>query len=117
MFVSPRIYKLWPGKLPKADNRKQDYYFSYPLEKTDTTIFKIPGGFKSEALPQPKSLKCDYASYSTKYWYDAGQNSIYSTAKLILTDHKIPASKYADIKKFFDEVLMDDSQKIVIKKE
>ena len=117
MFISPRIYKLWSIKLPKAENRKQDFYFPFPLEKTDTTIFKMPDGYKNEILPQSKELKCDYASYSTKYWYDTGQHAIYSTAHLLLNQHKIPVAKYAEVKKFFNEVLMDDSQRIVIIKE
>lgn len=117
MFISPRIYKLWSTKLPKADNRKQDFYFPFPLEKTDTSIFKMPDGYKIDALPQPKNLQCGYASYTTRYWHDAAQNAIYSSAKLVLTNHKISVARYAEVKKFFDEVLMDDSQRIVIKKE
>ncbi len=33
LFITPRVYKMWPAKLPKADNRKMDYYFHYPLKK------------------------------------------------------------------------------------
>jgi hypothetical protein len=117
MFISPRIYKLWSVRMPRADNRKQDYYFPFPIEKTDTTIFKLPDGYKSEALPLPKDLKCAYASYTAKYWYDDRQKTIYSTSKLVISQYKIPASKYAEVKKFFDEVLMDDSQRIIIRKE
>ncbi len=115
MFLRPRIYKLWSGKLPAAENRKETYLFNCPFEKTDTSIFKLPEGYRSEALPKAKEMKCDYASYSTKYWYDPGQNSIYSTARLVLNKYEIPPAKYAEVKKFFDEVLMDDSQKIVIR--
>jgi hypothetical protein len=117
MFISPRIYKLWSGKLPKSENRKMDFYFGHPFEKTDTTIFELPDGFVSEALPKAKEMSCKYASYSTKYWYDAGHKSIYSSTKLILQQYKIPAADYADVKKFFDEVLLDDSQRIIVKKE
>jgi len=117
MFLRSRIYKLWSHKLPADENRKEAYLFNCPFEKTDTSIFKLPEGYIGDVLPKPKEIKCDYASYSTKYWYDAGDKTIYSTAKLALTHHVIPAVKYATVKKFFDEVLMDDSQKIVIKKE
>ena len=116
MFISPRLYKLWPSKMPKAENRKQDYYFRYPFEKTDTTIIKLPAGYTLDALPQVKTVTCKQALYSTKYWYHEEQKAIYSTSQLVLKQHKIPAADYAEVKKFFDAVLMDDAQRIVIRK-
>jgi hypothetical protein len=116
MFFSPRIYKLWDGKLPKSENRKFDYYFECPFEKSDTTQINLPAGFKPDALPKDKNLECEYASYSTKYWYDESKNALFSSAKLILKEYKIPAAKYAAVKKFFDDVLQDDNERMVVKK-
>ncbi len=116
MFLSPRLHKLWTERLPKADNRKLDYYFEEPFEKSDTTIYKLPAGAKPDALPQARQLKCDYASFETKCWYNESENSIYIASSLVLSQHKIPAAKYASVKKFFDEVSQDDSQKLVVKK-
>jgi hypothetical protein len=117
MFLTPRLYKIWSMKLPKSENRRLDYYFECPFEKTDTTVFKLPDGFTADALPGEKSLKCEYGSYASKYWYNATEKSVYSTARLVLTQHKIPAAKYAAVKTFFDDVLREDAQRIVIKKE
>ncbi len=117
LFISPRIYKLWTSVLPKAEDRKQDFYFSFPLEKSDTTVFKLPAGFSVEALPKVKELSNSYAGYSTRYWYNETEKAVYATASLVLKKHRIEAAGYADIKKFFDEVLMDDTQRIVLKKE
>lgn len=117
LFISPRIYRFWSGVLPKSENRKQDYYFSYPFERTDTTVFKLPAGTSVEALPKPKELSNVYATYSTKYWYNESEKAVYSTASLTLKRHKIPAAAYAEIKKLFDDVLMDATQRIVVKKE
>jgi Domain of Unknown Function with PDB structure (DUF3857) len=117
MFLTPRLYKIWTQKLPKAENRRLDFYFECPFEKTDTTVFKLPEGYTADALPAVKNIQCGYASYSTRYWYSETDKSIYSTAKLILLEHKIPAAKYAGVKIFFDDVLKEDAQRIVIKKE
>jgi hypothetical protein len=116
MFLNPRIYSLWAVKLPKAEGRKLDYYFRSPFEKIDTTTFKMPEGYSAEALPRSKELQNEYISYSTKYWYDEKERKIYSTAKLILKQYKISATKFAEIKKICDEISMDNAQKIVIKK-
>jgi hypothetical protein len=117
MFLAPRIYKFWETKLPKAENRKLDFYFHNPFEYTDTTIIKLPAGASIEALPKPSALSGTYAAYSTKYWYNETEKAVYSTATLILKQYKIPAAGYAEIKKLFDDVLMDANQRIVIKKE
>lgn len=116
LFISSRIYKIWPQVLPKSENRKFDYYFHNPFEKNDTTIYKLTGSMKPDALPTQKELKCSYASYTFKCWYNEKENSIYSVTALTLKKHKIPASDYAQVKTFFDNVMQDDSQKIVIRK-
>jgi hypothetical protein len=116
LFVNPRIYKMWSNKMPKAEDRKLDFYFRYPFEKYDTTILKFPEGFKPDVLPKEKKISCAYANYSSAYRYDEKINAVYSTCSLILKQHKIPAAEYAGVKKFFDEMMQDDAEKIVIKK-
>jgi hypothetical protein len=116
LFISPRFCRMWPGSLPKSDDRKLDFYFRYPFEKSDTTILKLPPGIKPDVLPKENELRCDYAVYKTKYWYNDSENSIYSATSLVLKQHKIPASAYATVKKFFDDVIQDDAQKMVVQK-
>jgi len=116
MFINPRLYKIYPESLPKAQNRRLDYYFRYPYEVDDTTVFKLPAGYVPDALPSVKEIKCDYAIYSTRYWFNEKEKEIYCSARLVLLQNKIPASKYASVKAFFDEVLLDGNQKLVIKK-
>lgn len=116
MFITPRLYKLWSRKLPKSDNRKLDFYFYSPFLQTDTTVYTLPAGFTMEALPKNKELSCPYATYATKFWFNEEQKAIYSTTQLVLKQQKIPAAGYAEVKKFFDEILLDDAQRIVIKK-
>jgi hypothetical protein len=116
MFLAPRIYRISTHKLPKAEKRKQDYYFKYPFEKTDTTAIKIPPGYKVDALPDSKNNRCSFASYTTKYWFNATNQTIYSTATLSLNQQKIPASSYKEVKTFFDNIQLDDQVRIVIVK-
>jgi hypothetical protein len=117
LFLAPRLYKIWGRKLPKTDNRRLDFYFNFPFEKTDTTVYVLPAGYKVDALPPAKEFKTEYASYLSKCWYDETQKAVYSSVQIILKQHVIPAAKYAEIKKFFDDVLINDGQKIVVKKE
>lgn len=116
MFLGTRLYKVFSSKLPKAENRKLDFYFYTPFEHSDTTVIKLPAGYTMEALPKAKELNCPHASYVTKYWFNEEQKSVYSTTLLVLKNHRIPAAGYAEVKKFFDDIALDDAQRIVIKK-
>ncbi|MBL7740483.1 MAG: DUF3857 domain-containing protein [Chitinophagaceae bacterium] len=116
LFMAPRIYKMWQAKLPKTDNRKYDYYFQYPFERHDTTIFRLPAGVKPDALPAGKELACDYAVYRSGYWYNEKENAVYSATSLVLKTHKIPAAGFAGLKKFYEEMLQDDVQRLVVNK-
>lgn len=117
LFLPQRLYKIYDRKLPKAENRRLDFYFRFPFETKDTTVYILPTGYKVDALPPAKELKNEFASFMSKSWYDERQNSVYTTVEIILKQHVIPAAKYAEIKKFFDDVLANDGQKVVVKKE
>ncbi|HMK05802.1 MAG TPA: DUF3857 domain-containing protein [Ferruginibacter sp.] len=116
MFLSPRIYKFWNYALPKAENRTQDFYFEHPMIQTDTTTYILPNGFVPETLPKAKNLKFEYGSFNTSYRYDEKKKAIITTAKLVLDEHKIPVAKFLETKKFFNEVLEEYTQKIIIKR-
>lgn len=117
MFLSPRLYKLTGSILPKGEDRKMDYFFHNPYQKNDTTVIQLPEGFSVDALPQPKEIRCPLASYVSKCWVDQNTKAVYSATSLVLNQHRIPAAEYPAIKKFFDEVALDDAQRIVIKKQ
>lgn len=117
MFLSPRLYKLTGSILPKSENRKMDFFFRNPYQKTDTTVIQLPEGFSVDALPQAREINCPMASYASKCWYDQQTKAVYSATTLVLNQLRIPAAEYAAVKKFFDEVALDDAQRIVIKKQ
>lgn len=116
MFLNPRVNSIWKTVLPKAENRKQDFYFDSPFIKTDSTIYNLPEDYVAESVPAPAELKCEYGSYKTSYAYVKEKNQIVSVARLELSQNKIPSGKYAEVKKFFDGVISEDTQKMVIKK-
>jgi transglutaminase-like putative cysteine protease len=117
MFLNPRLCEMWNKTLPKSEGRTQDYYFRGPFIKTDTTRYHLPPEYAVDALPKPDSIECAYATYTTDYLFDADKKQLISVARLELTQHKIPAAKYAEVKTFFDKVVSDGTQKLIIKKD
>lgn len=116
LFLPLHLSKSWSEKLPKSENRKSDFYFYAPFEKYDTTIYLLPAGSATDAFPTEKEIACDYATYRSKYWYDEKENAVYSASAFILKQQRIPANGYAQVKKFFDELSQNESQRIVVKK-
>jgi hypothetical protein len=92
-------------------------YLFFPFIKSKSqSLIKLPEGYVDDALPSVKDFTCEYANYKTSFFFEADKNSILSTSRLELTQLKIPASKYASVKKFFDKVMRKDSEMIVIRK-
>ncbi len=114
-FLNPRVNKIWSSKLPVYENRKLDFYFPNPFVKKDTTVILLPEGFAMDALPKEKELKCDYATYKSATWFNEKENALYTSTTLVLKNHKVLAKDYKQVKTFFDDVLQDDSQRIVVK--
>lgn len=116
MFLSPRVSQLWSYKLPPSEGRRYDFYFPFPFERTDTTVYQLPADYIAEVLPKTASLQCEYAEYSTNYIYDKERNQVVCTATFRLKKHIVPAQKYAAVKTFFDNLMSDESQKLIVKK-
>ena len=104
-------------KLPKAENRKLDYYFRFPFEVNDTTVYILPAGYKLDVCHLLKNLKLNTQAIFLNAGMMKSNDLFILHVQIILKQHVIPAAKYAEIKKFFDDVLINDGQKIVIKKE
>ncbi len=116
LFLSPRFSRVWMKKLPKADNRKLDYYFQNPFEKYDTTIYRLPPGSRPETMLKEKHLACPYSTYDVNCWYNEKENAIYVATTLVLKQLRIPSADYPLIQKLFDQIQNDHSQKLVVTK-
>ena len=76
----------------------------------------IEGGLMEEKKDDQKEFLIHNYGFKQPDEFEVDKNSVYSTARLELRQLKIPASKYASVKTFFDEVIQEDAQRIVIKK-
>lgn len=116
-FLNPRIYRFWEKALPKGENRQNDYYFNFPLVQTDSTIYQLPEGYVIESMPRPASFSFDLGSYSSDYVFDTQKNRLITTCRIQIDKHVIPAKTYMQAVKFFSDVIKEQQQKIVIKKQ
>jgi hypothetical protein len=116
MFINARIYKLWQNPLPAIKERKQDYYLQHPFLINDTTIYNLPVELSVETLPRSIYIKNELGIFTTSYTYNESKKILSTTAFLLFYQNKIPANKYAVAKQFFDGVMTEYNEKIVLKK-
>ncbi|WP_295718278.1 DUF3857 domain-containing protein [Mucilaginibacter sp.] len=113
-FYRPCVFSLWQKTVPIQEKRKNDFYFTAPLQKSCVTTIDLPAGFEVETLPTNQTLKFSYGTYDVKYVYDAAKNQVTSTAKFNLTDYIMPAAKYTELQVYLDAVVKAQNKKLVI---
>lgn len=116
MFLRPRINRLGAAILPASDKRTHDFYFYSTSHIIDTTLYQLPEGFIKDVLPKAANIDNEFVSYSTNYWYEESTHSLYSVMNFSIKKNKVPVTQYAAVKKTFDEIVADGTQKIVVKR-
>ncbi len=115
-FYKPHVFDLVAFTIPVEENRKSDYYFEHPMQKSCVTTIDLPQGFEIETLPTNQTLKFTYGNYEVTYTYDAAKNQVTSIAKFNLTNHVIPAAKYTELQQYLDAVIKAQNKKLVIRR-
>jgi len=113
-FYRSNVIDLVAFTVTANAQRKSDYYFESPMQKSCVTTIDLPQGFEVETLPINQSLKFTYGNYDIKFAYDAAKNQVISTAKFSLTSHVIPAGKYTEMQQYLDAVAKAQNKKLVI---
>jgi len=116
-FLSPRMYKLWDQALPKVEKRTTDYYMNFPQVQSDTTVYKLPDGYVVETLPKCAKIEYPLGIYESNYVFDANKKELMTTCKITIKQHTIPASLYQSAAQFFSDVIKEQQQKVVVRKE
>jgi hypothetical protein len=113
-FLRSRLHKIWSLKLDPQPNRKYDYLIEHPLSKSDTTLFMVPEGWTVESLPKNRTASFKFGRFESTYWFDESKRTVFSTVSFSIDNKVIPASVYEEARKFFDQIIDDGNQKLVL---
>lgn len=117
LFFEPRLYLLFNEDITENVNRKKDYYFLFPYQVFDTTVYKFPAGYSLENIPKNKSVTKPFAQYTSTYTWDANTRILTSITLLQLKERVIKAADYNSLYDFNKQVMADVNEKIVMKRE
>lgn len=116
-FLNARIYKFWNRALPKTEKRQNDYYLDFPLVQSDSTIYHLPEGYIVDNLPKAANVKFALGNFEADYTYNAEARTVVTHCRLQVNTHIIPAAQYQEAANFFSDVIREQQQKVVIKKQ
>lgn len=114
LFFRPRMYNICDEDLKTDSARSRDYLFEFPYEKTDTTVYILPDGFTTDALPPLKELNTQYGYYRKEVFRTPTGNGITIITQLNLKKHIVPAKEYRALADFFQQVNKSDGARLVI---
>jgi hypothetical protein len=94
--------------VPKAlTNRKFPVRFTYRYLDSDTVLFKIPAGFRVEALPKPVTLEADFGSFAS--WATALSDSVIMYTRTVrLNATELPAARYQEYRDYAGKIAVAD---------
>ena len=97
----------------KSD-RKYDVWFSGGSSNTSETVVSLPYGFTVEELPADQSLKSDFATYERKCAVDGRTLTI--SEKISRQDAVVPVSRYAEVRKFYEDIIEAQNQLVILRR-
>jgi hypothetical protein len=114
LFIVPNIVNRITTKLRIEDERKYPIEFAAGYRDIDSVEIKIPSGYQPESVPEDMKLDSKFGKYVriTKvlpdriiYYrlHERGQS-------------KFPATDYADLAKFYEQMYKADRSKVVLVK-
>jgi len=113
MFVLPDLFNR--GRKLSTDKPRQfDIEFRFSFKDADTIHIKIPEGYNVESMPKDVTISNKFGKYSISY--KVSGNAIDLLRVNERNAGTYPASDYADLAKYFDDIYKADRSKIVLVK-
>ena len=114
LIFRPSLYQSILSATPfSKSERKYDIAFREESSSVSETQIILPDGFRVEEIPDNVSLKTDFASFDRTYELTGGVLKI--TEKLIRQDAVIPASRYGEVKKFYESAIQAQKAQVVLR--
>ncbi|MCU7503470.1 MAG: DUF3857 domain-containing protein [Ignavibacteria bacterium] len=115
LFFQPNIMERRTDVPGNVAVRLSPLRFGYPYLDVDSVCYKIPGGYRVEAMPEVTELKTPFGSFSSKTVQTDPSTLIY-TRRLEIKSYAVDAKDYAEYRKFISSVVKSDRAQVVLVK-
>ena len=114
LFISPNLFNKTGLKYSPDSVRKYDIVYNQAFRNVDSIAIQIPAGYMPEAMPQPVKIDSRFGKYSFSIKIEG--DKIYYSRLYEKNKSRFPASDYAELVKFQDQIYKADRTKIVLVK-
>lgn len=113
-LVPIHIFQVNGKPVFSASERVNPIYFWYLTREVDEVHITLPSSLEIESLPADDKVKLDYALYLTIQKQESS-TSIMTHRDLVMAGLVFPATKYKELKDFYDKVNAGDDQQMILK--
>jgi len=114
LFIAPNLFNKTGLKYSPDSVRKYDIVYNLAFTDIDSVAIQVPGGYTTESMPQPVKLESKFGKYSCSVKVEG--DKIYYTRLYEKNKSRFPASDYAELVKFQEQIYKADRTKIVLVK-
>ena len=114
LFIAPNLFNKTNTRYSADSIRKYEIVYNYAFRDIDSITIKIPEGYVPEALPQAVKIDSRFGKYASRVKIEG--NKIYYLREQEKSRGRFPASDYAELVKFQEQIYKADRTKIVLVK-
>jgi hypothetical protein len=116
IYISPLLFLTDASNPFKQEKREYPVDFGYPTQNKYTINIEIPEGYSIESMPKPLNLSTGDAIGAFKYIIGANGNKIQVSITTDINAAILPTDYYEVIKEFYQKIIEQQNEKIVLKK-
>jgi Domain of Unknown Function with PDB structure (DUF3857)/Transglutaminase-like superfamily len=114
LFINPNILNRSDEKLKKLDERKYNVELREEYRDIDSVEIRIPAGYQPEAVPGDMMIKSKFGKYVSHVIISNDKIIYYRNNEQYSGD--FPASDYASLVDYYDQIYKADRAKVVLVK-
>lgn len=114
LFVAPNLFNKTSLRYSSDSVRKYAIVYNDAFRDIDSITITIPAGYSPESMPQDVKLDSKFGKYAFSLKVEA--DKIYYTRLLEKSRNRFPASDYAELVKFQEQIYKADHARIVLVK-
>lgn len=114
LFIAPDLFDKSNTRLPADSVRRYDFIEKEAFTEVDSITIKIPAGYRSEAIPQDISIDGKFGKYAASV--KVSDDKIIYYRRWEEAASRFPASDYAELVKFYEQLYKADHNRIVLVK-
>ena len=116
IYFSPLLFFGKTSNPFKQEKREYPIDFVYPHQEKYLNIINIPEGYQVETIPTPVNIVFTDELLTYKYNITSNGKQIQVSSVLDIKTSILPSEDYEELKKFYEEMIKKQTEKVVLKK-